>query len=81
MAVVAVVIIAFMCTYIQFAEDMIYRHLEPALAFQLEINRLTNYDITAIPCQNHRMHLYLGSAKVRAISEIVCNEMDVFEYR
>ena len=43
---------------------MIYRHLEPALAFQLEINRLSSFNIHAIPCDNHRMHLYLGSAKV-----------------
>eukprot|EP00731_Ephydatia_muelleri_P029712 Em0021g235a len=49
-----------------FEEDTIYRHLEPALAFQLEINRLSNFDIRALPCQNHRMHLYLGSAKVAA---------------
>ncbi|XP_064397695.1 acetyl-CoA carboxylase-like isoform X2 [Halichondria panicea] len=49
-----------------FTEDTIYRHLEPALAFQLEINRLSNFDIQFLPCQNHRMHLYLGSAKVAA---------------
>ena len=49
---------------LQFAEDTIYRHLEPAMAFQLELNRLSNFDIKAIPCHNHRMHLYLGSAKV-----------------
>ena len=48
----------------QFEEDTIYRHLEPALAFQMELNRLSNFGIRAIPCQNHRMHLYLGSAKV-----------------
>jgi biotin carboxylase len=48
----------------EFEEDTIYRHLEPALAFQLEINRLSNFNIQAIPCHNHRMHLYLGSAKV-----------------
>lgn len=48
----------------QFNEDINYRHLEPALAFQLELNRLSNFDIKAIPTQNHRMHLYLGSAKV-----------------
>ena len=66
--------VSLMYAYLQFAEDMIYRHLEPALAFQLEINRLRNYDITAIPCQNHRMHLYLGSAKVGTISTIVYNK-------
>jgi acetyl-CoA carboxylase/biotin carboxylase 1 len=47
-----------------FAEDSIYRHMEPALAFQLEINRMSNFDLQAIPTLNHRMHLYLGSAKM-----------------
>ena len=46
-----------------FTEDKIYRHLEPALAFQLEINRLRNYDLEAVPTANQRMHLYLGKAK------------------
>lgn len=44
-------------------EDRIYRHLEPALAFQLEINRLRNYDLEAIPTAKQKMHLYLGKAK------------------
>lgn len=48
----------------QFCEDRIYRHLEPALAFQLEINRLRNFDLEAIPTANLKMHLYLGKAKV-----------------
>ncbi|XP_022661132.1 acetyl-CoA carboxylase-like isoform X3 [Varroa destructor] len=47
-----------------FREDAIYRHLEPALAFQLEINRLRNYDLEAIPTAALKMHLYLGKAKV-----------------
>ncbi|KAF6025259.1 hypothetical protein EB796_016427 [Bugula neritina] len=46
-----------------YAEDRIYRHLEPALAFQLEINRMRNFDLEAIPIDNHRMHIYLGKAK------------------
>lgn len=46
-----------------FYEDRIYRHLEPALAFQLEINRLRNYDLEAIPTAKQKMHLYLGKAK------------------
>lgn len=49
----------------QFREDRIYRHLEPALAFQLEINRMRNFDLEAIPTANSKMHLYLGKAKVR----------------
>ncbi|KAG8520211.1 Acetyl-CoA carboxylase 1, partial [Galemys pyrenaicus] len=54
----------------QFEEDRIYRHLEPALAFQLELNRMRNFDLTAIPCANHKMHLYLGAAKVEVGTEV-----------
>uniref|UniRef100_A0A8C0FSV8 acetyl-CoA carboxylase n=1 Tax=Bubo bubo TaxID=30461 RepID=A0A8C0FSV8_BUBBB len=53
-----------------FEEDRIYRHLEPALAFQLELNRMRNFDLTAIPCANHKMHLYLGAAKVEVGTEV-----------
>ncbi|GFR07112.1 acetyl-CoA carboxylase [Trichonephila clavata] len=53
-----------------FEEDQIYRHLEPALAFQLEINRLRNYDLEAIPTANQKMHLYLGKAKVAKGQEV-----------
>ena len=48
----------------EFEEDKIYRHLEPALAFQLELNRLKNYDLQSIPTSSQKMHLYLASAKV-----------------
>jgi len=47
-----------------YKEDTIYRHLEPALAFQLELNRLKNYDLTSVPTSSNKMHLYLGTAKV-----------------
>lgn len=50
-----------------YVEDQIYRHLEPALAFQLEINRLRNYDLEAVPtASQNKMHLYLGKAKTRS---------------
>src|SRR5258705_5476662 len=39
-----------------FNEDRIYRHLEPALAFQLEINRLRTYELEALPTSNQKMH-------------------------
>ena len=52
------------CCDHQYREDQIYRHLEPALAFQLEINRLKNFDIQLIPTQNMKMHLYYATAKV-----------------
>lgn len=51
-------------------EDRIYRHLEPALAFQLELNRMRNFALTAIPCANHKMHLYLGAARVEVGTEV-----------
>lgn len=54
----------------QFEEDRIYRHLEPALAFQLELNRMRNFALTAIPCANHKMHLYLGAARVEVGTEV-----------
>ncbi|XP_037672903.1 acetyl-CoA carboxylase 2 isoform X2 [Choloepus didactylus] len=54
----------------EFAEDRIYRHLEPALAFQLELSRMRNFSLTAVPCANHKMHLYLGAAKVKEGLEV-----------
>lgn len=46
-----------------YEEDRIYRHLEPACAFQLELNRMRTYDLEALPTANQKMHLYLGKAK------------------
>ncbi|KAI1900999.1 hypothetical protein AGOR_G00055620 [Albula goreensis] len=54
----------------EFQEDRIYRNLEPALAFQLELNRMRNFDLTAVPCANHKMHLYLGAARVEEGAEV-----------
>nr|XP_060615214.1 acetyl-CoA carboxylase 2-like [Anolis sagrei ordinatus] len=53
----------------KFGEDRIYRHLEPALAFQLELSRMRHFHLQALPCANHKMHLYLGTARVRARPE------------
>lgn len=58
------------CASPQFQEDRIYRNLEPALAFQLELNRMRNFDLTAVPCANHKMHLYLGAARVQEGAEV-----------
>ncbi|XP_052451793.1 acetyl-CoA carboxylase 2 isoform X7 [Carassius gibelio] len=54
----------------EFREDRIYRNLEPALAFQLELNRMRNFDLTAVPCAHHRMQLYLGAARVEEGAEV-----------
>lgn len=53
-----------------FIEDKIYRHLEPACAFQLELNRMRSYDLEALPTSNQKMHLYLGRAKVGKGQEV-----------
>ncbi|CAB1453393.1 unnamed protein product [Pleuronectes platessa] len=53
-----------------FQEDRIYRNLEPALAFQLELNRMRNFGLKAVPCSNHKMHLYLGAARVQEGAEV-----------
>ncbi|KAJ8379366.1 hypothetical protein SKAU_G00001440 [Synaphobranchus kaupii] len=54
----------------EFQEDRIYRNLEPALAFQLELSRMRNFDLNAVPCANHKMHLYLGAARVDEGAEV-----------
>ncbi|XP_034234889.1 acetyl-CoA carboxylase isoform X2 [Thrips palmi] len=53
-----------------FAEDRIYRHLEPGMAFQLELTRMRAYDLEALPVSNRKMHLYLGRAKVAKGQEV-----------
>ncbi|XP_066148844.1 acetyl-CoA carboxylase isoform X1 [Euwallacea fornicatus] len=53
-----------------FTEDKIYRHLEPAAAFQLELSRMRAYNLEALPTSNQKMHLYLGKAKVPPGKEV-----------
>nr|XP_032525604.1 acetyl-CoA carboxylase-like [Danaus plexippus plexippus] len=53
-----------------FSEDTIYRHLEPASAFQLELYRMRSYELEALPTSNQKMHLYLGKAKVKKGQEV-----------
>lgn len=58
-----------------FREDHIYRHLEPALAFQLELNRMAPFDLIPINCTNKNLHLYYGSAKKKR------DNQEVTDYR
>lgn len=44
-------------------EDRIYRHLEPASAFQLELQRMRHFNLTKLPTNNPTMHLYLGRSQ------------------
>lgn len=45
-----------------FTEDAIYRHVDPALAFKLEMFRLANYDVRHCPTRNPHLHLYFATA-------------------
>ncbi|XP_056647760.1 acetyl-CoA carboxylase isoform X2 [Diorhabda sublineata] len=54
-----------------FVEDRIYRHLEPASAYQLEMNRMRSYQLEALPTSNQKMHLYLGKAKGAGGKEVM----------
>lgn len=31
---------------------------------------MRNFDLTAVPCANHKMHLYLGAARVQEGAEV-----------
>ncbi|KAH8862499.1 Acetyl-CoA carboxylase [Schistosoma japonicum] len=53
-----------------YREDRVYRHLEPALAFQLELNRMKNYNLEHLPTLNRRMHLYLGCSKINGRKDV-----------
>ncbi|PVU98937.1 hypothetical protein BB559_001149 [Furculomyces boomerangus] len=48
---------------LDYNEDTTIRHVEPALAYQLELSRLSNYNI--IPCLsgNPKLHIYRGISK------------------
>ncbi|KNC83894.1 hypothetical protein SARC_03882 [Sphaeroforma arctica JP610] len=59
-----------------YEEDSIYRHLEPALAFQLELFKLENYNITYVPTNNLGVHLYYSEAKDNSAKGVSQNAVD-----
>ncbi|KAI9306564.1 acetyl-CoA carboxylase [Cunninghamella echinulata] len=46
-----------------YSEDETIRHIEPALAYQLELARLSNFDIKPCFIENRQMHVYYAVAK------------------
>ncbi|ORX57605.1 acetyl-CoA carboxylase [Hesseltinella vesiculosa] len=46
-----------------YEEDETIRHIEPALAYQLELARLSNFDIKPCFIENRQMHVYYAVAK------------------
>ncbi|KAI8319859.1 acetyl-CoA carboxylase [Martensiomyces pterosporus] len=48
---------------IDFKEDKTIRHIEPGLAYQLELPRLSNFDIRPCFNDNRQLHIYYGVSK------------------
>ncbi|KAJ1721084.1 acetyl-coenzyme-A carboxylase [Coemansia erecta] len=48
---------------IDYAEDKTIRHIEPGLAYQLELPRLSNFDIRPCFNDNRQLHIYHGVSK------------------
>ncbi|KAI8929064.1 carboxyl transferase domain-containing protein [Entophlyctis helioformis] len=46
-----------------YAEDAILRHIEPAMAYQLEFQSLQNFDVKPCFVDNRRLHIYHGVGK------------------
>ncbi|WLF76810.1 acetyl-coenzyme-A carboxylase [Lodderomyces elongisporus] len=46
-----------------YSENKVIRHIEPALAFQLELGRLSNFDIKPIFTNNRNIHVYEAVGK------------------
>ncbi|KAG5368607.1 Acetyl-CoA carboxylase [Yarrowia sp. E02] len=46
-----------------YEEDPTIRHIEPALAFQLELGRLSNFDIKPVHTDNRNIHVYEATGK------------------
>ncbi|KAJ3520298.1 hypothetical protein NM688_g9183 [Phlebia brevispora] len=44
-------------------EEQAIRHIEPALAFQLELNRLSHYNLTPVFTESKQLHIYHAVAK------------------
>ncbi|KAK6460286.1 acetyl-coenzyme-A carboxylase [Scheffersomyces coipomensis] len=47
----------------EYSENKVIRHIEPALAFQLELARLDNFDIKPIFTDNRNIHVYEAVGK------------------
>ncbi|KAJ3333308.1 acetyl-coenzyme-A carboxylase [Blyttiomyces sp. JEL0837] len=48
---------------LDYGEDQVIRHIEPAMAYQLELQRLQNFDIKPCFVDNRRLHIYHAVGK------------------
>mmetsp|Transcript_9843 Transcript_9843/g.16193 ORF Transcript_9843/g.16193 Transcript_9843/m.16193 type:complete len:2349 (-) Transcript_9843:1208-8254(-) len=49
---------------LNYAEDPIYRHILPPLAYELELKRLSNFTIAQYPSNTRNIHLYFAEEKI-----------------
>ncbi|KAJ1555692.1 acetyl-coenzyme-A carboxylase, partial [Cladochytrium tenue] len=49
--------------HLQYGEDQVIRHIEPAMAYQLELQRLQNFDIKPCFVGDRRLHIYHAVGK------------------
>ncbi|XBW38089.1 hypothetical protein QEN19_003676 [Hanseniaspora menglaensis] len=54
---------------VNYEEDETIRHVEPALAFQLELPRMSNFKIKQIFTENRNIHVYEGLAKNSSVDK------------
>ena len=52
---------------LNFQEDPLVRHIEPPLAYHLELNRLRNFSIRLVPLPDRSIHLYEATPKEAAV--------------
>lgn len=52
-----------------YAEDETIRHIEPALAFQLELGRMSNFNIKQLFTENRNIHVYEATGKNSAVDK------------
>ncbi|EDO19481.1 hypothetical protein Kpol_1018p8 [Vanderwaltozyma polyspora DSM 70294] len=52
-----------------YAEDETIRHIEPALAFQLELGRMSNFNIKPIFTENRNIHVYEAVSKTSPLDK------------
>ncbi|KAI9096466.1 acetyl-CoA carboxylase [Phlyctochytrium arcticum] len=48
---------------LDYTEDLVIRHIEPAMAYQLELQRLSNYEVKPCFIDNRRIHVYHAVGK------------------
>lgn len=48
---------------LDYNEHSIYRHIEPPLAYHLELRRLSNYNVQFWPSENQQIHIYYTEEK------------------